>query len=440
MSDSRIVLLIDMDNIIYASENNGLGRFQVTPIIELLKEKGRLIIKRAYADWRRHHDYRYEIQDHAIDLIEMPQRGKTNKNGTDIKMVVDAMEIAMTLKHVDTFAIVTGDKDFFPLVSKLREYSFNIIGFGVYESTAQLLMQNCDEFIYYNNLVKSQRLTSEIDKENIYNQLVRAVKAVLRDDREYTNAVQIRKTILRKNPAFHVGDYGFRSFTGFLRAGVKNGHIRLQKNPQTGYLEVGLPRVTQAVISEGEIGTEAEDDSPMDYNAVLNSVGLRPWDPAMRRRVILDLKKLVQDAGDSDDLILSDLIDDLAEMYEKKKQKIHKSQIRDIVRMLMYIGCFKDLRGRYVNSYSIPIKLSSLAKANFWVNCLCMINIIQFDNSVSNPGDAARILFGAANRRADIKKLLSSMVTSNIIKETKSGNELAYKVITDRYFATWRKR
>lgn len=438
MSDSRIALLIDMDNIIYASENTGLGRFQVTPIIELLKERGRLIIKRAYADWRRHKDYRYEIQDHAIDLIEMPQRGKTNKNGTDIKMVVDAMEIALTLKHVDTFAIVTGDKDFFPLVSKLREHSFDIIGFGVFESTAQLLMQNCDEFIYYNNLVKSQRLTSDIDRENIYNLLASAVKALLRDDREFASAVQIKKTILRKNPAFHVGDFGFKSFTGFLRAAVKQGHIRLQNNPQTGYLEAGLPRPAQIVAED--VQDSESDEENLDYSAILNSVGLRPWEPGMRRRVILDLKKLIQETHDHEDIVLGNLIDDLTDNYDKSKQKVHKSQIRDIVRMLMYIGSFKDKRDRFVTSYSVPIAATSLSKANFWTNCLCMVNILKYDPQLSHPGDAAKILFGSARKRADIKKLLASMLSANMLKETRSGNDVAYKVVMDRYFAAWSKR
>ncbi|HPQ41453.1 MAG TPA: NYN domain-containing protein [bacterium] len=437
MSESRIALLIDMDNIIYAAENAGLGRFQVTPILEVLKERGRLLIKRAYADWRRQHDYRYEIQDHAIDLIELPQRGKTNKNSTDIKMVVDAMEIAFTLKNVDTFAIVTGDKDFFPLVTKLREHSFQIIGFGVFESTADLLVQNCDEFIYYNNLAKSYRLNSEIDRENIYNLLVSAVKAMLRDGQDFVSAMQIKKTILRKNPAFHFGNFGFKSFTAFLRAGVRHGHIRLQNNPQTGMLEVGLPRSASAEAGVDSEAGEGYEDMPEDYIGVLNSVGLRPWDPNLRRKVIRDLKKLASEERDPNDRVLSALIDDLAEEYEKASVKIYKSQIRDIVRMLMYVGSFKDRRNRYINSYSTPIETFNLNRAYHWTNCLCMIHILKYDPSLSKPGDAARILFGSSQHRSDLKKLMDALVSSNLIKEAKSGKETTYKVVTDRYFMNW---
>jgi len=440
MSEARIALLIDMDNIIYASENAGLGRFQVTPILEILKERGRLLIKRAYADWRRHHDYRYEIQDHAIDLIELPQRGKTNKNSTDIKMVVDAMEIALTLENVDTFAIVTGDKDFFPLVTKLREHSFQIIGFGVFESTADLLVQNCDEFIYYNNLAKSYRLTSEIDRENIYNLLVSAVKAMLRDGQEFVSAMQIKKTILRKNPAFHFGNFGFKSFTAFLRSGVRHGHIRLHNNPQSGMLEVGLPRAASAGAGSTLGSGDVEEDQPEDYSAVLNSVGLRPWEPGLRRKVIRDLKKIASEERDPSDMVLSALIDDLAEEYEKASVKIHKSQIRDIVRMLMYVGSFKDRRNRWITSYSTPIAAFNLSRAYHWTNCLCMIHILKYDPSLSKPADAARLLFGSSQRRNDLKKLINELLSMNLIKEIQSGKETTYKVLSDRYFMTWSQR
>ncbi|MBN1879125.1 NYN domain-containing protein [bacterium] len=443
MSEARIVLLIDMDNIIYASENTGLGRFQVTPIIEILKEKGRLIIKRAYADWREHHDYRYEIQDHAIDLIELPQRGRTNKNSTDIKMVVDAMEIAMTLKHVDTFAIVTGDKDFFPLVSKLREYSFQIIGFGVFESTSDLLVQNCDEFIYYNNLVKSQRLTSDIDKENIFNLLISAVKALLKDGLEFVPAAQIRKTILRKNPAFHVGNFGFKSFSGFLRAGMKQGYIRLKNNPQTGFLEIGLPRPPALELEPESINAVNEDmetdDGEFDsYSSVLNSVGLRPWDPESRQKIIRDFKKLTLEPRDPGDMVLTALIDDLVEQYQKDNVKIHKSQIRDIIRMMMYVGSFKDSKGRLVTSYSAPIESFNLAKTLSWVNALCLVHVLKFDPTLSKPTEAAKLLFGTGNRVPELQKLISSMESLDLIKTSKTGSETEYKVTTDRYFAPWK--
>ncbi|MGB3977051.1 MAG: NYN domain-containing protein [bacterium] len=440
MSEARIALFIDMDNIIYASENIGLGRFLVTPILEVLKEKGRLIIKRAYADWRTHHDYRYEIQDHGIDLIELPQRGRTNKNSTDIKMVVDAMEIAMTWKHVDTFAFVTGDKDFFPLVSKLREYSFHIIGFGVFESTSDLLVQNCDEFIYYNNLVQSQRLTSEIDKENIFNQLSGAVKILLKDGLEFIPAAQVRKAILRKNPAFHVGNFGFKSFSSFLRAGMKQGFIRLKNNPQSGLLEIGLHREQfQEIQPEGiENGSPTDDDTFGSYSSFLNSVGLRPWDPELRKKVLRDFRKEMTETKDPNDLFLSALIDDLAEQYEKTGVKVHKSQIRDIVRMLMYVGSFKDAKGNLITSYSTPISTYNLARANHWTDSLCLLYILKYDPSLTDSAEAAKILFGSEKHIQQLNKLLESMREQNLIRVSKSGLETRYHVLSDRYFAPWK--
>ncbi len=440
MSEARIALFIDMDNIIYASENTGLGRFLVTPIVEVLKEKGRLIIKRAYADWRTHHEYRYEIQDHGIDLIELPQRGRSNKNSTDIKMVVDAMEIALTLKHVDTFAFVTGDKDFFPLVSKLREYSFSIIGFGVFESTSDLLVQNCDEFIYYNNLVQSQRLTSEIDKENIFNQLTGAVQILLKDGSEFISAAQVRKAILRKNPAFHVGNFGFKSFSGFLRAGMKQGFIRLKNNPQSGLLEIGLNREqSQENPPDGTVqDSTTEDDTFGSYLSILNSVGLRPWNPDLRKKVLRDFRKVLTETKDPNDLFLSALIDDLADQYEKTGIKVHKSQIRDIIRMLMYVGSFKDTKDNLITSYSTPISTYNLTKAQHWTDSLCLLHILKYDPVLTDPAEAAKILFGSEKHTQHINKLLESMLELNLIRVSKAGSETRYLVISDRYFVPWK--
>ena len=137
-------------------------------------------------------------------------------------------------------------------------------------------------------------------------------------------------------------------------------------------------------------------------------------------------------------MVLSALIDDLAEQYEKDNTKIHKSQIRDITRMLMYVGSFRDKRNRFITSYSVPVASINLSKAYHWTNCLCMVNILKYDELLTKPAEASRILFGTSKNKSELSKLIDSLASSNIIKETKSGNETVFKVLTDRYFTFWK--
>ncbi len=435
MSEAKIALLIDMDNIIYASENFGLGRFQINPIIEVLKDKGRLIIKRAYADWNRHYVYRFEIQDLAIDLIELPQRGPVNKNSTDIKMVVDAMEIAMSMSHIDTFAIVTGDKDFFPLITKLREHNLQVIGIGVRESTSGLLVQNCDEFIYYNNLVESRRLTSDLDRENIYQLLVDTIHSLHRDGKERIQASFVKKSMLRKRPDFHEGNFGFNSFSGFLKVAAQKGFVNLDVEPKTGILEVSAPPTADL---SPENGDKSEQNNMENYLTILNSVGLRPMPADIQKRIFEDICSLLKKPRDNQSLILNDMIEEIAEVYERDKVRIHKSMVRDMVRMMMYIGSFKDFRNRWLTSYTTPIAHYRCDKTIYWTRCLWLIHILKYDSKLTNLPQACKILFGSPDRRAELARMLKFLKLQKLISETRTDGKREYQVQVDRYFIPWK--
>lgn len=435
MADAKIALFIDMDNIVYASENSGLGRMQISPILEVLKEKGRLMIKRAYADWRRHSGYRFELQQHAIELMELPQRGPTNKNSADIKMVVDAMEVAFTMGHIDTFAIITGDKDFSPLVTKLREHNFQVFGCGVRECTSDLLVQNCDEFIYYNNIMESRRLTSEMDRENIYQLLVDTVQALIASDLDHVSTTQLKKTLLRKNPAFHVGNFGFKSFTEFLKNASRKGVIHLRTDSRSGKYLIDLSK--KRTVQSDETIIE-EESIEIDYPSILSSVGVRPGTPDIRRKIMADVCEYLNKSEFSPDRILNSIIDELDETYTSKKIKIYKSTIRDIVRIMMYIGCFKDNRGRWISSYSVPISSFNCLRPVFWSNCFCLIQILKSDPALSDPGKISKILFGSERRKADLKRILKSMKSRNLLKESKDGDTIIVTPVTDRYIMPWK--
>src|SRR3954463_929630 len=184
-------------DVFFDFENIGIGlnlrrdRFDIVKVLERLVEKGKLVVKKAYADWSRFAQYTAPLHEAAIELIEIPRRGQIGKNSADIRLVVDAMDLAYSKEHIDTFVIVSGDSDFSPLVSKLKELGKHVIGLGLAEATSDLLRDNCDEFIYYDDLDKGTGeaaggLPSQIPeaKKKAFGLLIESLMALRRENKE----------------------------------------------------------------------------------------------------------------------------------------------------------------------------------------------------------------------------------------------------------------
>src|SRR5438309_921414 len=157
-----LAVFIDFENLALGFQNRR-DRFDIERVLERLVEKGKIVVKKAYADWSRFSVYTAPLHEAAIELIEIPRRAQSGKNSADIRLCVDAMDLAYSKEHIDTFAIVSGDSDFSPLVSKLKELGKHVIGLGMQESTSDLLRDNCDEFIYYEDLGQSTSMSPAID-------------------------------------------------------------------------------------------------------------------------------------------------------------------------------------------------------------------------------------------------------------------------------------
>ena len=155
--ERSLAVFIDLENLAIGFQNQRKIRFEIQKVLERLVEKGKLIVKKAYADWSRYPSYTAPFHEAAIELIEIPKRSQTGKNSADIRLVVDAIDLAWSKPHVDTFVIVSGDSDFSPLVSKLKENGKHVIGLGMKGSTSDLLRDNCDEFIYYEDLERQEQ-------------------------------------------------------------------------------------------------------------------------------------------------------------------------------------------------------------------------------------------------------------------------------------------
>lgn len=254
MSDttqSSLAVLIDFENLALGTgrrKRNGHQEVGPLPdvkrILERLVDKGRITAKRAYCDWQRFEAAITPLHELGIELIEIPDRAFTGKNSADIRLAVDAMEICLTKDHIDTFAILSGDSDFSPLVSKLKEYGKTVIGVGMKEATSSLLAEVCDEFIFYEDIVSTGGIPSfegkiAQEKYPCYQLLFETIDALQGESSEtQLLASRIKETMKRKRPQFSERSYGYRSFTMLLREAAKLGFIDIHQDSRSGTVMV----------------------------------------------------------------------------------------------------------------------------------------------------------------------------------------------------------
>jgi len=227
-------------------ENIGIGlnlrrdRFEIGRVLERLVEKGKIVCKKAYADWSRFANYTTPLHESAIELIEIPQRRSTGKNSADIRLCVDAMDLAYSKDHIDTFVIVSGDSDFSPLVSKLKELGKHVIGLGLAEATSDLLRDNCDEFIYYDDLDRVSavlpRMNSAVSdvKQKVFGLLIDSLLALRRENKEVLFSSMVKDTMKRKKPSFNEEYHGYRTFSELLEEAASLGLIEIEKHKTSG--------------------------------------------------------------------------------------------------------------------------------------------------------------------------------------------------------------
>lgn len=271
MEEERIALFVDYENLaIGAREALGGMEFDFDPIGNALAERGRVVSRRAYADWSMFADSRQAMTRSHVELIEIPQRmGATRKNAADIKMAVDAIELAFERDYVTTFVICTGDSDFTPLVHKLRELNKKVIGVGVKASTSKLLPPACDEFLFYDNLAGVDARASDAaqsngseDQPGLESIITTTLGGLLRSGQGEVLASGLKRAILRKDPTFTEADFGFRGFGELLRHLETDGLIELSEGPgrgdpmvqfsASGSSEQGAFDLLQSVVGEME--------------------------------------------------------------------------------------------------------------------------------------------------------------------------------------------
>jgi uncharacterized protein (TIGR00288 family) len=237
--ERKLALFIDFENIARGVKEAQYKGFEIKLILERLVEKGKIMVKRAYADWSRYTDYKRPFHESAIELIDIPQTRWSGKNSADIRMVVDAMDLAYSKEHIDAFALVSGDSDFSPLVSKLRENNKFVIGLGVKSSSSELLVGNCDEFIFYEDLIREAKRGTLLrglpeKKAEAFALLYDAIQALQRENKEVLWGSMVKQTMIRKNPAFNESYYGYSTFSKLLEEAAKQKLVTLERDQKSG--------------------------------------------------------------------------------------------------------------------------------------------------------------------------------------------------------------
>jgi uncharacterized protein (TIGR00288 family) len=258
-SDATMAVFLDLENIALGARDAKYPSFDIEKVLERLLLKGHIVVKKAYCDFDRYKDFKRGLHEAAFELIEIPHVRQSGKNSADIRMVVDALDLCYTKGHVDTFVILSGDSDFSPLVSKLRENAKTVIGVGVKNSTSDLFINNCDEFIYYDDLVrkepsKARRRTAAaarspavsaetVSQENKGPDLIDALELIvetleaLAEERGGSEPIwgsMIKQAIKRRHPGFNERAYGFKSFNDLLADGEKRGLLTLRPDEKSG--------------------------------------------------------------------------------------------------------------------------------------------------------------------------------------------------------------
>jgi uncharacterized protein (TIGR00288 family) len=239
-AEHALAVFIDFENLAMGF-NGRRDRFEIGRVLERLVEKGKIVVKRAYCDWSRFGQYTGPLHESAIELIEIPKRSATGKNSADIRLVVDAIDLAYSKDHIDTFCIVSGDSDFSPLVSKLKELGKHVIGLGLANATSNLLRDNCDEFIYYEDLAKPAPTVAPAvadsvpeQKRKMFALLMDSLLALRRENKEVIYSSMVKDTMKRKRPSFNEGYYGYDTFSELLEDAQKQGLLEIEKSKSSG--------------------------------------------------------------------------------------------------------------------------------------------------------------------------------------------------------------
>lgn len=457
--EQNLCVLIDFENVAAGTEKEGHGRFDIRLVMRRLKDKGRILVARSYGDWGRFAKFKQSLLEQGITMVELTSYRGQDKNRADIAMVVDAMELAFTRAYLDTFVILSGDSDFTPLVTRLKELNKHVIGIGTRKSTSRLLVEACDEFMFYDVLKRGEIVeqrprrkehdddedTREDAREDValtraqaFQLLKETIDGLQRDTDESVHASVVKASMLRKEPAFDELEYGFNSFARFLESAEKDGIVQLTREPGRG----GGYRVESAggdhpAPHRGENGAEAAAEpngrahlSPdaERYRAVLLDAGLDPLTPEMRRSIVTAFVDEVAERTSANKRV--NLQGASSAVARRMRPKVSTKAVGAVLDALFKAGELIHADGNPVRSptasFVVPKNADALLLS---LQSHYLKTLLHEENGPPDSKALAELLLGDAADAQDIEALMAWLVYETDQRATSEASESAPPVV-----------
>lgn len=453
--ESNLAVLIDFENIAAGTEKEGLGRFDVDSLMKRIKDKGRILVARSYADWGRFARFKQTLLSANVTMMELTSHGMQDKNRADIAMVVDCLELAFTKDYIDTFVVVSGDSDFTPLVLKMRELNKRVIGIGTRSSTSRLLIQACDEFLFYDTIVRESRTaarpaaagpkpaqTAANRDEEIFELLVDALEGLQRENPVSALASVVKTAMLRKSPDFNEVDLGFGSFARFLEIAQERGYVRLSRDPKAGGYRVDVPDGGSPAAAEdgeetasrrGERREKAEawHDPYLPEGAIplvdaLTVEGLNPLAYATRMSILQHLEAIVDERAKKRRRVTVQFVqDDVRKRLKKSNPDVPGRAVRSVFDALLRGGLLLHKDGRPIRSASAPFSLGK--NADGLNRTLANVYLEVLRDKGHDLGDSpllAELFLGDRDRKREIEEALAWLAAPPVEEVEEAADEV----------------
>lgn len=419
--ENNLAVLIDFENIATGTDKEGLGRFDVEAVLGRLKERGRILIARSYADWGRFSRFKQTLLANNITMMELTSHGMQDKNRADIALVVDALDLAFNKPYIDTFVVISGDSDFTPMVQKMRELDKRVIGVGTRHSTSRLLVNACDEFIFYESIVQAARrertrpTTDEpIGRDAALELLVAAIEGLQRENPEPPLASVVKTAMLRKSPDFSETDLGHSSFARFLETAQHAGRVKIIRDAKAGGYRVDVLHdddAPQVAANDAPGGDPYLPAAALAWRRALASRGFLLLSAPIRMAVLDAFVDVVRERRDKRrKVVLSMVLEDVLRLVRRQHAEIGLDALRSIGAALLRAGCLMHRDGTPIRTEGAIFTLTDSAVAlNRALAELYLTVLRELDADIGDVDALAETFYGARDRRGEVETSLAWM-------------------------------
>jgi uncharacterized protein (TIGR00288 family) len=435
----QIAVFMDFENVATSAEAN-YGDFDVTAVTDLLRSRGRLLIKRAYGDWGRFHRYRRPMLENGVDLLQLYSVGIQQKNRADVRLAIDAMEAVFTRPNIDVYAIVSGDSDFTELIHKLRDYGKYTIGIGLHSATSDLLRRACDEFIFYETLISEELadIADELHLPDPRELLRRALVAAEHKGESPVFAGRLKQIMLSLDSSFNEANYGYQQFRAFLEG--HSNMITLQEVDMQLYAQLRKPGDPPALLQPPLVEVNApaiikpasDIDPGQRARSFLREAGLRVIDPATRQQVLADFLAALQEAPQP--ISLNQAADMLKDRYDAGNALTQKVAVQEIMRLLVMSDALR-FEGGQPGSDAPLLDAGSLSLELLGPACDCVYVMRLVEGGVPIEAETlAPVLYGPGAAPERVTELCERLTAKGLMARTDAGCHIATNLI-DRLLA-----